>query len=47
MEEDEFKAEFRVRRDDIHTLTDRFGFPENVKCYNRLLLGRLRFCVFV
>ena len=38
MEEDECKAEFRVRRDDIYTLTDTFGFPENFKCYNGVVV---------
>ena len=33
-EGDECKAEFRVRRDDIYTLADTFGLPENCKCYN-------------
>ena len=38
MEEDECKTEFRVRRDDIHTLTDIFGFPGNFKCYNGVVV---------
>jgi len=38
MEDDECKAEFRVRRDDIYTLTDTLGFPENFKCYNGVVV---------
>ena len=41
MEEDECKAEFRMRRDDIYTLADTFRFPENFKCYNGVLVDSI------
>jgi len=47
MEEDECKAEFKVRRDDIYKLTDTFGFPENFNAKMGLLLIRLTLFVFV
>ena len=38
MEEDECKAEFRMRRDDIYTLADTIRFPDNFKCYNGVVV---------
>ena len=41
MEEDECKAEFRMRRDDVYTLADTIRFPDNFKCYNGVVVDSI------
>ena len=39
LEEDECKAEFRMKRGDVYRLVETFGFPEQLKCYNEGCCG--------
>ncbi len=38
LEEDECKAEFRMKRGDVYRLVEMFGFPEQLKCYNGVVV---------